>query len=633
MSFNKGKISPNSLKGKSLYYLKQEMIIKTINTFSLGNTSILILDDKSSKIISSFLTMSDVLSLGIFSVDSINKQRKPYPKFSGIYFISTSDESIKSLLKDYEKNPLYKRCHVFFCEIITDEQLNKLVKKNFINRILTCKELNLTFITPDQNLYCFGEINYVNSLYQIYINDLNNDFILNSVNHLISICSIMNLMPNIVYFSKEKMCEKLAKILNKKLREKYKNKSKKGILLITTRLLDLTAPLLYDLTYGTILFNTYENENYNQIKFKDKNITLDETDQLYIKYRNSLLPNVLSGLVKDFDDFRKSDISKIGKGEKLQTFDEMRDAVKNIGEYKYQSNLFSNHLSLAEEVSNKGKEIKILNIIDTQNTILSGCDNKGKVISNKEILIELKNIQNYIQTSDMVRLLSITKYFHETFDIDDAITTFNEGKKNNINIKSKDKETINFFSYDNTQISKKDLNDLDREIVTYRQNNNYKTKEEIDNKNDKRYLCCKESKLTTLIDMCSKNKLPNNLFQFVETPENLNPIHKKTYETKLLNNDEEDNNFNDDKLNLILFNIGGISRYEICSIEKGNLNGQFNYNVIIGANKIYNCQDYIKEIENFKEGKYEIKNISEENDNTEYLHPNDVKLEISNDFR
>ena len=133
--------------------------------------------------------------------------------------------------------------------------------------------------------------------------------------------------------------------------------------------------------------------------------------------------------------------------------------------------------------------------------------------------------------------------------------------------------------------------------------------------------------------MCSKNKLPNNLFQFVETPENLNPIHKKTYETKLLNNDEEDNNFNDDKLNLILFNIGGISRYEVCSIEKGNLNGQFNYNVIIGANKIYNCQDYIKEIENFKEGKYEIKNISEENDNTEYLHPNDVKLEISNDFR
>ena len=64
------------------------------------------------------------------------------------------------------------------------------------------------------------------------------------------------------------MCEKLAKILNKKLREKYKNKSKKGILLITTRLLDLTAPLLYDAPYGTILFNTYENENYNQIKFK-----------------------------------------------------------------------------------------------------------------------------------------------------------------------------------------------------------------------------------------------------------------------------------------------------------------------------------------------------------------------------
>ena len=62
MSFSKGKISPNSLKGKSLYYLKQEMIIKTINTFSLGNTSILILDDKSSKIKDFRKELSDAVS-------------------------------------------------------------------------------------------------------------------------------------------------------------------------------------------------------------------------------------------------------------------------------------------------------------------------------------------------------------------------------------------------------------------------------------------------------------------------------------------------------------------------------------------------------------------------------------------
>ena len=34
----------------------------------------------------------------------------------------------------------------FFCEPISDEKLDKLVKKDFINRILTCKELHLTFI-------------------------------------------------------------------------------------------------------------------------------------------------------------------------------------------------------------------------------------------------------------------------------------------------------------------------------------------------------------------------------------------------------------------------------------------------------------------------------------------------------
>ncbi len=132
--------------------------------------------------------------------------------------------------------------------------------------------------------------------------------------------------------------------------------------------------------------------------------------------------------------------------------------------------------------------------------------------------------------------------------------------------------------------------------------------------------------------MCSKNKLPNNLFQFVENPENLNLFHKKTYETKLLNNDEEDNNFNDDKPNLILFNIGGISRYEICSIEKGNLNGQFNYNIIIGANNIYNSETFLNEVEDYLNGNEGIIQISENNNNNEIADTKDVKIEMSNEY-
>ena len=115
MNFNKEKLLSNSLKGKSIFFLKEEMISKTLKQFQINDKTLLILDNKSSKILSSYLTMSEVLNLGIFSIDLIHKIRKPLKDLSSIYFISTSDVSINKLLEDFnEKNRIYNKCHVFF---------------------------------------------------------------------------------------------------------------------------------------------------------------------------------------------------------------------------------------------------------------------------------------------------------------------------------------------------------------------------------------------------------------------------------------------------------------------------------------------------------------------------------------
>ncbi len=128
--------------------------------------------------------------------------------------------------------------------------------------------------------------------------------------------------------------------------------------------------------------------------------------------------------------------------------------------------------------------------------------------------------------------------------------------------------------------------------------------------------------------MCSKNELPKTLFEFVEEPENLIIIGKKKYEIKHLIEDEKDD-INSDKPNLILFNVVGISRYEICSIEKGNLNRELNYNIIIGVNKIYNSKTFLNEVEDYLNGKEGIIQISE-NDN-ESIDVNDIKINDRSD--
>ena len=61
---------------------------------------------------------------------------------------------------------------------------------------------------------------------------------------------------------------------------------------------------------------------------------------------------------------------------------------------------------------------------------------------------------------------------------------------------------------------------------------------------------------------------------------------------------EYDKNLN----SILLFNLGGLSYYEISNIYKGIRNNQFNYNIILGSNKLYNSEEYLEEINNFLSG-------------------------------
>ena len=54
--------------------------------------------------------------------------------------------------------------------------------------------------------------------------------------------------------------------------------------------------------------------------------------------------------------------------------------------------------------------------------------------------------------------------------------------------------------------------------------------------------------------------------------------------------------------NLILFNVGGLSNFEISSLEKANKNKQFNINLIYGSNQIYNHEEYIQYIKAYFKG-------------------------------
>ncbi len=75
--------------------------------FSPSSTSewrVLILDDVTTKVVSSAVGMADLMAeRSITSVESILKSREPQPEREAIYFISpTNEKAVKALIKDWD---------------------------------------------------------------------------------------------------------------------------------------------------------------------------------------------------------------------------------------------------------------------------------------------------------------------------------------------------------------------------------------------------------------------------------------------------------------------------------------------------------------------------------------------------
>ena len=619
-------ISKLTLKSQCDSLILTNMIEETLKKNKILNRAILLLDKKASKILSSFVTMTDCLNRGLYSIESLLKSRKSFPNLSAIYLIFPCQESIDLIIKDI-KNKLYNKYHIFFIGNIKENLIEKLLKKNIVNKIKTFKEICINFLCFDYMIYQFNYFDNFNSFFMLMNKNKKKNYkdkIELISERLFNIIKVMNINPNIVYFNLDNNCKEIANSLWEKLNNnKSKNKIDKNIILITSRLLDLTGPLLFDLSYSNLLYERMKEKSSNKIKL---NSVIDlNKDPLYYKYKSMTLPNVLQNLSVDINSFMNTDTSKIKDKKNLNNLNSMEKVLNNYNDYKYITNSFKNNLKLGENLNNYVKENNLLNIIDYQNNILCGIDSEGKKIKNKEILklIEKEIKNDNIKNKDLIRLLSILNYYNSdiNYNLEEIIEKINELNNDNININKKNFNLIKFFDKENTKINENDLKQIDKDIINFRKKNIYysEDKENQENeKNDKRYIGYFESKLNTIINLCCKNKLNENYFTFLADKKK---IFQKS-KSKLYFNDENVKyvEYDENSHSILLFNLGGLSYYEISNIYKGIRNNQFNYNIILGSNKLYNSEEYLEEINNFLSGNekdFEYQNSDDEEDQKE----------------
>ncbi len=321
---------------------------------------LLIIDDYTSKLISSFVTMSDVLNKGIFSIEKLEKGRQKFPNYQAIYFISPTKPSIDFILKDFEDkaNPQYKRIHIFFSHQVMDSSLSLLANEKIYSRILTCKELNMSFLCKNRNLFELGVPNFLDIFTAKGDKDKERDKIATLSERLFTVCCVLNEFPFIQYQKSSNFCYELALSMQTKLKDFYggskASDTTRGLMLITDRSLDVCTPLLHDYSYESLLFELLMPEEFvvksGDEKAQPRKMELDENDLIWNKYKNCHIAEVFEKMSKEASDFcnliKAKDKGKDGKGgdKNNKEFDEMRKVLREAKSLKEKSETFNFHI-------------------------------------------------------------------------------------------------------------------------------------------------------------------------------------------------------------------------------------------------------------------------------------------------
>ncbi|TRZ00550.1 hypothetical protein DNTS_008544 [Danionella cerebrum] len=365
---------------------------------------VLILDQFTTRLFSSCCKMSDLMSEGITRACLL------------VYLLHCSIATptkfacVDAFINDFKPKPKYKAAYVFFTDYCPDELFDKM-RKNCAKHIRLCKEINISFLPQEAQVFTCETPGAFKSLYGYQ--SLDKEQTLESIaDQIVTLCATLEEYPG-VRFKKDTAHDygkKLAELVDNKLARHYDmddNSKKKGKtqaqLLIVDRTLDPVSPVLHELTYQAMAYDLLPiTDNTYQYKIKDgstKDALLNEEDELWVKLRHMHIAEVteqIPKLVKDISAKR----SERADGKEM-TIGALAQLMKKMPAFRKQVTQKTVHLNLAEDLMRHFQK-NVEKLCRAEQDLAVGADAEGqKVKDPMRTLLPVLLHQN--ETSDKIR--------------------------------------------------------------------------------------------------------------------------------------------------------------------------------------------------------------------------------------